>query len=220
MFRIKTLIGFALISSTLLLSCSPEEKRAEKKTIENHSHSQQNHSKKDVTEYYLKQGRQSTKVLLTELQTALKGALKSGGTQAAIRVCNTSALPLTEAVAKKQQIAIKRVSFKPRNPFNQPDDFESRLLKQFETLQINGELNSDTELYEMVEKNGQKIFRYMKPLTVKTVCLQCHGTNDTMKSETLDLINQYYSKDKAIGYKEGDLRGAVSVMIKVNSQSG
>jgi hypothetical protein len=51
----------------------------------------------------------------------------------------------------------------------------------------------------------------MKPLAIKPVCLTCHGGEkdipDTVKSE----LEKVYPFDQATGYKQGELRGAVSI---------
>jgi len=44
-------------------------------------------------------------------------------------------------------------------------------------------------------------------------CLKCHG--DISKNKELsDFMHEYYPEDKAVGYKMGDLRGAILVEIK------
>jgi len=72
-------------------------------------------------------------------------------------------------------------------------------------------LNSDTEFYEIVSEGDYNYLRYMKPIIVQAECLNCHGSQTDIIPEVKELIAQNYSEDKAIDYKIGDLRGAVSI---------
>jgi hypothetical protein len=51
----------------------------------------------------------------------------------------------------------------------------------------------------------------MKPIIVQVECLNCHGSRTDIMPDVKNLIAQNYPGDKAIGYKMGDLRGAVSI---------
>jgi signal transduction histidine kinase len=80
-------------------------------------------------------------------------------------------------------------SMKLINPENAPDNFERTALKRFETEQI-------SESSE-VEKIGSTYFyRYIAPLHVEEACLKCHSHQ---------------------GYKLGDVRGAISVSVPMDS---
>ena len=108
-------------------------------------------------------------------------------------------------------IYIKRVSLKNRNPNDYPDNFEKRILNQFELLQQNKELNNKTEFAEVITEGSYKYLRYLKPIIVQAECLSCHGNQTDLLTDVKDLIAQNYPDDKAVGYKPGDLRGAVSI---------
>ncbi len=62
-----------------------------------------------------------------------------------------------------------------------------------------------------VVQNGDTT-RVYKPLVAKAVCLKCHGTN--ISAEISKAIEISYPHDKAVGFKEGDLRGVVVAEIK------
>ncbi len=98
----------------------------------------------------------------------------------------------------KSNIAIKQTTFKYRNAYNQPDQFERKVLKKFEEPG-----------YPMGEGYGEFVgntYRYLKPIYIRQACLKCHGEPKGEKD---------ISGHKKEGYKLGDLRGAISVSFPV-----
>ena len=71
------------------------------------------------------------KELAGSLQTELKGAMQAGGPVAAIAVCNTRAMPITENIAAGKGMHLSRVSLKNRNPLNAPNDWQTMVLEDF-----------------------------------------------------------------------------------------
>jgi diguanylate cyclase (GGDEF)-like protein len=82
-------------------------------------------------------------------------------------------------------------SLDPINPLNKPDQFEADSLNSFQ--------NGVGEAYQFDRNNGVTVFRYILPLHVKKSCLKCHA---------------------AQGYKEGDIRGGISVTIPASDIIG
>jgi hypothetical protein len=74
-----------------------------------------------------------------------------------------------------------------------------------------GELTSDTEYFEIITENDYQYLKYMKPIKIGAACLKCHGNEGNIPPEVKELITKRYPDDKAVGYKNGDLRGAVSI---------
>ena len=142
-------------------------------------------------------------VLISQIQT--KGVLK------AVSVCSDTAQVLTNSFGVQKGVYIRRVSFKNRNVNNYPDDFEKKVLSQFELLYQNKELNSETEHAEIVQEGEFKYLRYLRPILVQAECLNCHGSENDIMPEVKQLIAQEYPNDKAVDYLIGDLRGAVSL---------
>jgi signal transduction histidine kinase len=79
-------------------------------------------------------------------------------------------------------------SLKLTNPENAPDKFERNALQQFEKTTLK-------ELISIEQMNNSKYLRYISPLYVEEVCLNCHAKQ---------------------GYKVGDVRGAISVVIPLD----
>ena len=75
-------------------------------------------------------------------------------------------------------------SLNPIRPENRPDPWETAALKTFERG------TKETGSIEM--KSGKEYFRFMRPFVTEKSCLKCHA---------------------AQGYKEGDIRGGISISI-------
>jgi hypothetical protein len=168
-------------------------------------------NQKEVSEDQLIGMRTTAMDFMKELKSILIEQMQSGGVLKAVSVCSDTAQVLTNKFGMERGIYIKRVSLKNRNPNDYPDNFEKRILNQFELLQQNKELNNKTEFAEVITEGSYKYLRYLKPIIVQAECLSCHGNQTDIMSDVKNLIAQNYPDDKAVGYKPGDLRGAVSI---------
>lgn len=74
------------------------------------------------------------------------------------------------------------------NPANKPDEFETKALALFNT--------GTKEIFQTEKINNRAFFRYMAPLYVEKECLRCHAKQ---------------------GYKEGEVRGGISVTFDIES---
>ena len=183
--------ALALIFSLSLLSCSE--------------------NKVEVSEDQVTGMRTTAMEFMKNLKGVLITQIQTNGVLQAVAVCSDTAQVLTNNFGVQKGVFIRRVSFKNRNENNLPDDFEKQVLSKFELLHQNKELTSETEHAEIVEEGEFKYLRYLKPILVQAECLNCHGSEADIMPEVKQLISQEYSGDKAVGYKIGDLRGAVSL---------
>ena len=87
---------------------------------------------------------------------------------------------------QKERLGIQGhiTSLKPINPVNAPDQWERKALRLFE--------KGVKEYSEKVVFKGQPALRLMLPLKTERVCLKCHAKQ---------------------GYKEGDIRGGISLYV-------
>lgn len=91
---------------------------------------------------------------------------------------------LSELAATKGVFRFRITSLNPLNPTNKPDPFEQTALTAF---------NQGSKEYFAFEKNDNQVFfRFMAPLATLKPCLKCHAQQ---------------------GYKEGDIRGGISVSL-------
>ncbi len=159
---------------------------------------------------HVEQSRAAVQQFFGQLKGELQAGMKAGGPVKAIEVCSEKAPAIARDVSKKQGLQIGRTSLKPRNAGNAPDEWEKSVLEEFEQRKAKGEHPKQMEKYEVVESNGQQSFRYMKAIPTGELCLKCHGTDiDPAVSAKL---NKLYPEDKAIGFKQGDIRGAFTII--------
>jgi len=104
---------------------------------------------------------------------------------------------------------LKQTSLKVRNPSNAPDEWEKKVLTFMETP----EYPHDKGFGETLKTHGNKIYRYMKPIYVEAACLPCHENEEKVKPAIKLFLKNKYPFDEAFGYKEGDLRGGISLTI-------
>lgn len=168
-------------------------------------------NKKEVSEAQIIGMRAAAVDFMKDLKSILIEQIQTNGVLQAMSVCSDTAQVLTNNFGVKRGVYIRRVSLRNRNANNFPDDFEKRILNRFELLHQNNELNGETEYAEIVTEGDYNYLRYLKPIIIQAECLNCHGNQTEMMPDVRNLIVQNYPDDKAIGYKSGDLRGAVSI---------
>ncbi len=151
--------------------------------------------------------RAAIKSLFDQLVGELETAMKSGGPVKAIGVCNTKAPKIAEKVNTGTSTKVSRISMKNRNPDNAPNDWQKAVLLKFESRKAAGE---DVENMDYAEVVGDE-FRYMKAIPTNIVCLKCHGSE--VDAKVVAKLDEMYPEDKAIGFKQGDIRGAFYVTM-------
>ena len=131
-----------------------------------------------------------------------------GGYKAAAEYCSMNAYPLTDSLANEYKVFLKRVSSKSRNPANAPSNLEMQVLEAYEYSSSNGD---DIGANVQFVRPGDTIL-YNKPITISSnLCLNCHGNPSQISEEVKIILQEEYPKDKATGYKVGDLRGMWSI---------
>ncbi len=213
------------VSAALTACGGDEKKKAEtsdvNKTEVSSQKAQKEVLKKPVTvdsstmQALSEEAKSALQVVGGRLQGALQKAMRSGGPVNAIAVCNTSAPEIAGVVSGEKGLHISRVSLKNRNPeMGKANMWQTKVLEEFEARKAGGEKPMTLFYSEVVEHGGQQEFRYMRAISTGKVCLNCHGTN--ISPAVQKKLTELYPQDKAIGYKEGDLRGAFVVLKKLN----
>lgn len=136
-------------------------------------------------------------------------ALNSKGTIGAVEFCNLKAQIITQDQSKENSVKIKRVSDRPRNKINQANSTELKLIENYKKDLKNGkELSS-----HLIEE--KEVYKFYSPIKINQMCLQCHGQKyEEVLPETFKSIKAKYPEDKAMSYKDGDLRGIWSLEWK------
>jgi hypothetical protein len=190
--------------SALLAACGGEDKQTQAsapgQTISTSGQTKTtaNFDKAALTE----KAKTAVQVLGANLKSELEVAMKAGGPLNALSICNTKALEIASKVSLDQGLQVSRVSLKNRNPSNAANDWQIKVLNDFETRKAAGEDPTNLMYAEVVANE----FRFMKAIPTGAVCLGCHGTD--IGSAVTTKLSELYPLDKATGYKEGDLRGA------------
>ncbi len=108
---------------------------------------------------------------------------------------------------------LKQTSLKLRNPNNKPDEWEKKILNKFELSKY----PKGVGFGEILETGDKKIYRYMKPIYVEKACLKCHTSKDKTRPEIRKFLERKYPYDQAFGYKEGDVRGGISIIVPLEN---
>ncbi len=155
--------------------------------------------------------RKNASEFMGKLKSVLIKQIKSEGMLSAVAVFSDTVQILTNDFGLNKGVDIERVSFKNRSQNNVLNKFEEKVLKQFEQLESKSKLTPNTKHFEIIKENGHQYLRYMKPIKISAACLRCHGTEEKISAGVREVITKRYPDDKAVGYKNGDLGGAVSI---------
>lgn len=120
--------------------------------------------------------------------------LAKTGVQADIRATDGRVLTLKNPALMTKEISaltaengivrFHMISLQPLNPDNNPDAFERSALQRFEA--------GEKKAWQIDRTSRPPLFRYVSPLPVEQSCLKCHARQ---------------------GYRLGDIRGGVSVLV-------
>ncbi|SLM49695.1 conserved exported protein of unknown function [Nitrospira japonica] len=105
-----------------------------------------------------------------------------------------------EQFYKKSGVRMKLTGIDYRNPSNRPDDFESEVLRMFsDPRHPKGQTYVRNTMVD-----GRPVLRMMDPEYAGVTCLNCHGAPKGERD---------VSGHKKEGWKEGELAGAISVVL-------
>lgn len=91
---------------------------------------------------------------------------------------------ISELAGQRQGMQLRITSLRPIRPENKPTAIEEEALQAFE--------QGVKEISRIIAQNHRQTFFYMAPLSTEKACLQCHAVQ---------------------GYKEGDIRGGISISL-------
>ena len=161
--------------------------------------------------------RETAKEFMQTLKKELQTSMQEGGPVNAISVCNLIAPGIANTYSARNGWEVGRTSLRLRNPNNAPDAWERSVLEAFEERKLRGEDPAQMEFYEVVGVNGDKQLRYMKAIPVSGPCLVCHG--ETLDSIVKTRLEKLYPDDQALGYREGDIRGAFTITQPLSAEN-
>lgn len=154
--------------------------------------------------------------LTQQLGTELRKELAAGGPAGAIGVCRNVAPEVASQLSRQLGARVARVSLRTRNPLlGTPDAWEQTVLADFDRRAAGGEKPETLEVAEVVAEPAANYFRYMKAIPVQPLCLTCHGTQEAIAPEVKERLSEDYPHDRAVGYRVGQVRGAVTVKQRI-----
>lgn len=147
-----------------------------------------------------------------ELGEAMSREMAKGGPTEAIKVCANLAPEIAGRLSREHGWKVTRVSTRVRNPLlGLPDAWEQQGLAEFAARAQAGEDIGSMRLSAEVNEPAGTRFRFLKAIAVQPKCLLCHGPTETIPEPIQALLKAHYPHDRAVGYKAGELRGAVSI---------
>lgn len=159
-----------------------------------------------------KETREGTQPLMAKAVGALKENLNKMSPAQTVDACRETLPGLIKDYREKTGWNIRRVSLKTRNAERStPDEWEAKMLADFERRAAAGEKRDALEAAEIVTGKEGRVFRYMKALPIQETCVTCHGDAAGFSADLKDKLATHYPADKATGYKVGDIRGALTV---------
>jgi len=159
---------------------------------------------------WVEKSRELSMQLGTELKAELGAAIQKGGPIAAIDVCHTRAPAIAARLSAESGARVGRTALKLRNSANAPDDLQRAVLEQFAGDLASGKIEGPLEAAFEMKREGGIERHYMRAIPTEALCLTCHG--ETVAPELAAAIARDYPGDEATGFKQGELRGAFSVV--------
>ena len=154
----------------------------------------------------------ASSAFLKQLGGAMQREMQAGGPVAAMKVCRDVAPDITNDISLEKGWKVTRVGTRVRNPMlGSPDAWEQGVLQDFERRAAQGEKYDDMSHFEVVEEPAGKSLHYMKAIGLAPQCVICHGSAGQIAEPVQAELQTLYPHDRAVGYKPGDLRGAVSI---------
>jgi hypothetical protein len=161
----------------------------------------------------------------TTLRARLTLALAApGAPRSAIEVCATEearlrratgggrrpehmaeAQPMGAEVARTTGARAGRASLRLRNPRNAASDWVKTWLDEQGERAAAG-----VKTYAAVVDTPQgRVARVINPIAVEDLCTACHGAPESLDAGVREVLAAKYPEDRAVGYRAGDLRGAL-----------
>jgi hypothetical protein len=152
-------------------------------------------------------------LVITSMQDALLAeltdALAKGGPPLAINACHLEATAIAQRVARMEGVPAGRTSHRLRNPTNAPKPWAAPIVAEYA-----GRRASDVEGF--VVDLGNKV-GVIRPIAHRSMCASCHGPANRLGPEVRAALADRYPADRAVDFREGEIRGWYWVEIAKGS---
>lgn len=144
-----------------------------------------------------------------ELQAQLSAAMQQGGAVGAIEVCHAVAPAIASSLSEESGAQVRRLALKQRNPTALAEGEWRRRLEALATAPV-GPDGRPASLQWASGKGKAAQTHYLRAIPMKEQpCAACHGTN--VAPDVRLRIQSLYPDDQAIGFRPGELRGAIAI---------
>lgn len=131
--------------------------------------------------------------------TELAGAVRANGAGGAIGVCHLSSAAVIERINREEGIGVGRTSDRLRNPTNTPPSWAAPIVRQYagaRAASVNG------FYVDLGDRLG-----VLRPMPEVAICAGCHGPADKLSPAVRATLKDRYPADRAVGFKDGEIRG-------------
>ena len=125
--------------------------------------------------------------------------LTEQGPAGAIQVCHISATSVIYGIGREEGVAAGRTSARLRTPSNAARPWAAPIVARYADGPVAGVDGFAVDL-------GNRV-GIMRPIAHRAVCSPCHGRADQLTPRVRAELKDRYPKDRATGFKDGDLRG-------------
>lgn len=147
-----------------------------------------------------------------DLRSQLVREMQVSGPLRSLVVCKFTCPEIIFAPARRTGWRITAVSLKPRNAaLGSPDEWEQKVLLDFERRVAQGESAEGLEATEVVSLPAGRYARYARSIAVEPLCLACHGPANEISRAVRSQLASDYPQDKATGFRAGQLYGILSI---------
>lgn len=144
-----------------------------------------------------------------ELQAQLSAAMQQGGPVRAIDVCHAVAPAIASSLSDESGAQVRRIALRQRNPSALAEGEWQKRLEALATAPV-GPDGKPATVQWTTGKGKAAQTHYMRAIPMKEQpCAACHGTN--VAPDVQLRIQSLYPDDRAIGFRPGELRGAIAI---------
>jgi hypothetical protein len=128
----------------------------------------------------------------------LADSLSSVGPEKAINSCHIDSLLMTQRIGR-EGVAAGRTSDRLRNPTNAARPWAAEIIRANA-----GHMARDVDGFVV---DLGKTLGVLRPISQRSICANCHGPVDSLKPGVRAAIAERYPADKAVGFRQGEIRG-------------
>lgn len=150
------------------------------------------------------------------LRTELRETMTRDGAPAAVDFCHVQAPRIAGQVMAEHGVRLGRVAVpgRNRNPGNVAEGWLQELAVSFQAaVDTGGAPEAQMAVIREDVPAGVEL-RMARGIRVEAACLMCHG--DNIAPGIAARLAKHYPRDRATGFKEGDLRGLIWAEVPAN----